>query len=98
MKVEITPSERDKKFKAVFYDEKGKKVKTSHFGAKGMSDFTKHGNVKRKNAYLARHSPNVTDERWDLYYTPAALSRWILWNKRTFAASLADYKKRFGLN
>ena len=35
-----------KKYMAIFTDEKGKKVKTTHFGAAGMSDYT---NIKTKN-------------------------------------------------
>ena len=30
-----------KKYMAVFYDESGKKIKTTHFGASGMTDFVK---------------------------------------------------------
>ena len=95
-KVVITPSDRDKKFKAVFTNSKGDK-KTTHFGAKGMSDYTKNKDPKRKERYLARHSPSVTKERWDLPSTAGSLSRWILWNKPTYNASLNDFKKRFKL-
>ena len=91
--VKITPSQRDKKYKAVFTDKKGK-TKTLHFGAKGMSDFTKHKDTKRKDRYLARHKDN---EEWDRPDTPGSLSRWILWNKTSFPASVKDFKKRFKL-
>ena len=50
----ITKSDRDKKLKAVFRDKEGKKIKTTHFGAKGMSDFTKHKDPKRRKNYLER--------------------------------------------
>jgi hypothetical protein len=36
-------------------------------------------------------------ENWKDPTSAGALSRWILWNKPTFKASLADYKRRFGL-
>ena len=36
-----------KKYMAVFYED-GKKIKTTHFGAAGMSDFTKHKDEARK--------------------------------------------------
>lgn len=79
----------DKKFMATFDD--GKVV---HFGARGMSDFTKHRDEDRKQRYLDRHRQN---ENWRNPQTPGALSRWILWNKPTLTASIADFKKRFRL-
>ena len=91
--VVISKSDRDKKLKAVLRDDKGK-TKTLHFGAKGMSDFTKHGDEKRKKNYLARHRPR---ENWSVPDTSGSLSRWILWNKKTLQDSIKDYKKRFKL-
>ena len=95
-KVVIVKSDRDKKFKAVFTNNEGKK-KTIHFGAKGMSDYTIDKDDKRKARYLARHNPKVTKENWSVPDTPASLSRWILWNKKSYNESLKDYKKRFKL-
>jgi hypothetical protein len=94
MKVIIKPStQKDKKLMAIFYDD-DKKVKTTHFGAKGMSDFTKHKDKERKERYLDRHRKR---ENWNSFMTAGSLSRWILWNKPTLKASIADYKKRFKL-
>ena len=74
--VSITRSDREgKKWKAVFEDPK----KTTHFGAKGMSDYTKHKDDERKKLYLDRHRKN---ESWNNPTTAGALSRWILWNKK----------------
>tara|TARA_R110000824_G_scaffold83633_1_gene209305 strand:+ start:8005 stop:8382 length:378 start_codon:yes stop_codon:yes gene_type:complete len=96
--VVISTSKRaDKKYVAVFSDKDGKGHLTIHFGAKGMSDFTKHKDEKRKTKYLARHNPSATDEDWNNPYTAGSLSRWILWNKTSFNESVKDYKKRFGL-
>ena len=95
--VVITKSDRDKKYKAVFSTKDKKKTKTLHFGAKGMSDYTIHKDEKRKDRYLARHNPKYTKEKWNIPDTPASLSRWILWNKPTFDASLTEYKSRFKL-
>jgi len=78
---------------AIFYDD-GKKKKTTHFGSAGMSDFTKNKDENRKKLYLERHRKR---ENWNSYMTAGALSRWILWNKKTISASIADYKKRFNL-
>ena len=68
--------------------------KTVHFGARGMSDYTKHGDAQRKGRYLARHAKH---ESWNKPDTAGALAKWILWNKPTLRASIADYKRRFHL-
>lgn len=83
-----------KKLMAIFYDN-GKKKKTTHFGAAGMSDFTKHNDEDRKKRYLDRHRKN---ENWNKYMTAGSLSRWVLWNKKTLKASIEDYVKRFNLS
>jgi hypothetical protein len=80
-----------KKYMAVFY-ENGKKIKTTHFGAAGMSDYTKHKDPARKQRYMNRHRAN---EDWSKPMTAGALSRFILWNKPSLKASISDYKKRF---
>jgi hypothetical protein len=36
-------------------------------------------------------------EHWSKPDTPGALSRWILWNKKTLKASLKDFKRKFKL-
>jgi len=82
-----------KKYTAIFYDGE-KKKKTVHFGAAGMSDFTKHRDEERKKRYIDRHKAR---ENWRDPMTAGALSRFILWNKPTIRASIADYKKRFNL-
>ncbi len=94
MKVVIKKSTQPKKkYMAVFTDN-GKKVKTTHFGSAGMSDFTKNKDEERKKRYLDRHRKN---ENWNDYKSAGSLSRYILWNKPTLRASIADYKRRFKL-
>ncbi len=69
--------------------------RTTHFGDSSMSDYTTHPPTireSRKAAYLSRHKSN---ENWDDPTSAGALSRWILWNKPSISASIADYKKRF---
>ena len=83
----------EKKWDAVF-ERNGREFVTP-FGQKGYSDFTKHKNVTRRARYLTRH--RGMGENWQDPTTPGALSRWILWNKPTFRASVADYKRRFKL-
>jgi hypothetical protein len=90
MTLVITKSDKtDKRYKAVF---DGKK--TIHFGSKGGSTFLEHNDTKKKDAYLARHKVN---EDWTTPYNAGSLSRWILWNKKTFTESVNDFKKRFNL-
>jgi len=100
-----TSDKKDKKYDARFREkgcpcnkfqppECGKKEVIVSFGQKNASDFTKHKSEERKKLYLDRHKAN---EDWNDPMTPGALSRWILWNKKTLKASIADFKKRFKL-
>lgn len=89
----IRPShKKEKKWDAVFETASGTQ-KVVPFGQKGYSDYTKHKNPTRKQRYLHRHSG--MGEHWNQPDTPGALSRWVLWNKPSFRASVADFKKRF---
>ena len=89
----VNPS---KKLTAIFRDKDGKKLKTTHFGFRSEkdtnNDFTKHGDEARKESYLARHKAR---EDWTSPTTAGALSRWILWHKKSLKSSMADYGKRF---
>ena len=94
MRVVIKKStNKDKKMMAIFYDEE-RKIKTTHFGASGYTDYTLSKDEKKKQAYLDRHR---TNENWNDYMSAGSLSRYILWNKKTLSASIADYKKKFNL-
>jgi len=93
--IKITKSTRsDKKMMAIFENNNTNRTKTVHFGAKGMSDYTIHKDIDRKERYINRHK---TRENWNDYTSAGALSRYILWNKPTLKASIEDYKKRFKL-
>jgi hypothetical protein len=92
MKVEITrSSQAGKKFKAVFTD--GNSHKTIHFGASGYEDYTQHKDVKRKEAYLSRHS----NETWSNPQTAGSLSRYILWDSPNLTTNIRNFKRRFNL-
>lgn len=92
--LKITKSSKpEKKLMAVFETDSGR-TKTTHFGASGMSDFTKHHDEERKQRYINRHKAN---ENWNDPTSAGALSRFILWNKMSLSASIADYKRRFNL-
>ena len=97
----IKPSDRaDKKYTATFCMCQGptkccdKDRKKVHFGYAGSQTFLDHRDEKKKDAYIARHRVN---ENFNNPTTAGSLSRFILWNKTTLSASIADFKKRFKL-
>jgi len=94
MKVIIKKSTNPKKKYMAIFSENGKVKKTTHFGASGMSDYTKHKDPERKERYLKRHKKN---ENWDKYMTAGSLSRYILWGETTLKKSIDVYKKKFKL-
>lgn len=90
-----------KKYDAIFIKPNGSTI-TKPFGQKGYNDFilynSKYGPSianEHKKRYLGRHSG--MGEHWNQPDTPGALSRWVLWNKKTLKASISDFKKRFNL-
>jgi hypothetical protein len=91
MEVIISKSKKiDKKFDAVI---DGKK--TISFGAKGYSDYTIHGDDKRKQLYLNRHKKT---ENWIDPTTSGFYATNVLWNKKTIESSIKDINKRFNVN
>ena len=86
----ITKSEKpDKKLKAVIDG-----TKTAHFGAKGMSDFTKHKDTERKQRYINRHKAN---EDWTStgFKTAGFWSKKLLWKRSTLNALINDVNNKF---
>ena len=81
-------------------DRKGKKLqatvggKTVHFGAAGMSDFTKHKDPERKGRYLTRHRAREDWSRSGID-TPGFYAKHVLWNKPTLKESVADLNRRY---
>ena len=99
--LDIKPSTREnKKLMATFCHCEGEtkccdRDRTKvHFGQKGSSTYVDHKDDNKKEAYLARHKKT---ENWSNPLSAGSLSRYILWNKKTLADSIADFKKRFGL-
>lgn len=97
----ITKSDKpEKRLKATFCkcekknECKGSNHKVVHFGSKGGSTYIDHGDDEKKKNYIARHRVN---EDFNNPTTAGALARWVLWNKKTLTASIADFKKRFNL-
>jgi len=90
--VHLCPSTREGKKWMVLIDNK-----TIHFGGLGYSDYTKHKDPERMKRYLNRHKG--MGEKWTKsgLKTAGFWSRWLLWNKPSFSASLRDMEKRFNL-
>ena len=88
MDIVISKSNRkDKKLKAVIDNKK-----TIHFGASGYSDYTKHKDDTRKDAYIQRHKKN---ENWADFKTAGFYAKHILWNKPSILESVKDTNKQF---
>ena len=93
IKVVIKKSTKpEKKLQATFSYPETTRTKTIHFGSAGMADYTKTKDKAQRSRYLERHRRR---ENWAKPDTAGALSRWVLWNKETRSASIADYKRRF---
>jgi hypothetical protein len=83
----------NKKKYEITFDKNGKKY-TRKFGAAGMSDFTIHKDKERRERYISRHKKDLKTKD---PMKPGYLSMFILWNKPSLKASLADYKRRLGV-
>ena len=93
VKIAKSPN-KSKKYRAVFSD-----GTHTDFGAKGYQNYggvgsERHLDEKRKQRYIQRHQKR---ENWKNPKSPGALSRWVLWNKKSLTASISDYKRRFKL-
>ncbi len=89
-----TLSRGKKKYEAKFEIDKlnGKKrIKTIKFGAKNYAQYPIHRDIDRRNRYINRH---IKDLRTNDPMRAGYLSMYILWNKKTLKASIADYKRR----
>ena len=84
------------KYVATFKNKTTGREKNTKFGATGYQDQTSipaAEREQRKKNYRTRHAgDNLTDPT-----SAGALSWWVLWNKPSFTASVADYKKHFWL-
>lgn len=90
MPITIKPSTNAKKKYMVVIDYPNIK-RTIHFGAAGMSDYTKHKDAQRKQRYDARHKAN---ENWNDPLTAGFWAKWVLWNKESLDASKRDAIKK----
>lgn len=77
-----------------------------HFGAAGMSDFTKHKDEDRRERYFKRHggqSPSYkvsSREKWECsgLDTPGFWSRWLTWNEPSIDASIQSIENKCNIN
>ena len=87
---------KNKKLKAIFYDDQGKKIKTTQFGDSRYEDYTQHKDKERRSKYRARHKKDL--EKGD-YMSAGYLSYYILWGASTSRdKNIKDYKRRFKLS
>ena len=63
------------------------------FGASGYSDFTKHGDLLRRDSYIKIHSK----EDWSKsnIASPAWMSRYILWGKPTLKGAVDNANEKY---
>jgi len=72
------------------------RTKVIHFGFNNntKNDYTKHHDRERRQRYIARHKKDLGTGN------PARagyLSMFVLWNKPSLRASIADYRRRLGI-
>lgn len=87
---------KNKKWKAIFYDDEGKKIRTSQFGDSRYQDYTQHKDKERRSKYRERHKKDLASGD---YTKPGYLSFYILWGDSTsLKTNISNYKKKFKLN
>jgi spore maturation protein CgeB len=97
--ISISPSTNTKHKYVATFQRDGTEV-IVRFGAKGFQDYISYYKLnpavaeQKKKAYIARHSCN---EDWSDPLKAGTLSRYVLWNKPTLAASINSLKKQFGI-
>ena len=97
MKVTISNSTNPKKkLMAIFTNDDGKKVKTSHFGQAGADDYTITKDKEQRTRYRNRHKKDLDTND---YKKAGYLSWFLLWGDSTsLQENIKSYKKRFNLN
>jgi len=96
MIVELKKSTNPKKKYMVILHKPNNKTKTVHFGQAGASDFTKHKDKDRKDAYISRHAKR---EDWTEsgIETAGFWAKNLLWNMPTLRASIKETETKFGI-
>jgi hypothetical protein len=96
MKVKFFKSTNPKKkLMAIFFNDKNKKIKTTHFGSAGMNDYTLTGDKEARTRYRKRHQKDL---KTNDFKRAGYLSYYILWgDSKDIIKNMDDYKKRFNL-
>lgn len=93
-------SRRDKKYMALFYDDRNRLVRTTHFGGRGYNDYTMYSKRDpelarlKRVSYIRRHRVR---ENWRDPMAAGTLSRYLLWEKPTLTAALKKYRMMFDM-
>jgi len=86
---------KNKKLKAIFYDDEGKKIKTTSFGDSRYEDYRMHKDKERRSKYRSRHKVYLKKGN---YMSPSYLSFYLLWGDSTsLNTNIKQYKKKFNL-
>ena len=86
---------KNKKWKAIFSDENGKKLKTSQIGDDRYQDYTQSKNKELRKRYRARHAKDLTKGN---RMSPGYLSYYLLWGDSTsLKSNINSYKNKFKL-
>ena len=86
---------KNKKLKAIFYDDQGKKIKTTQFGDSRYEDYTQHKDKERRSKYRLRHKKDLDKGN---YMSAGFLSYYILWGESAaLKTNIKQYKKKFNL-
>jgi len=86
-----------KKYFIVYINPLSGRFKKTYFGSSGYLDYTiMPEDNRRKMLYLLRHSG--MNEDYNNIYSPGALSKFLLWNKKTLDDSIEDTNRRFNVN
>ena len=92
----------NKKYRAVFYSDDEKKIKTVHFGSSKNNDYLIYNKTvgkekadERKQLYILRNEKRQLNLWTNSPMSPAALSRWLLWNLPTMEQSIDIYLQKF---
>jgi len=97
MKVTITDSTNPKKkLMAIFTDDDGKKIKTTHFGQAGADDYTITNDKEQRTRYRIRHKKDLDTKD---FKRAGFLSMGLLWGENTsLKKNIEDYKQKFNLS
>ena len=90
-RVVITQSKRPQKRLEARFPSSGNRGYSVHFGQKGGSAFPDHKDEKTKENWEKGHRVRGN---WDDFDTAGALSKHVLWNKKSIQASIDDLNKR----